>query len=72
MALVEYGRTRCPVRRRTIDRPGEYVAFPHFIEDPNDPLWPYSDSAIHSWCFATWPLREEFSKRLDLSMRRAT
>lgn len=71
MALVELGRTICPICDTPIERPEDYVAFPHFIDDENDPLWPYSDSAIHRWCFATWPLRHEVTLRLEQAGNRA-
>ena len=64
MALVEFGVTVCPLCDQPINSPEECVAFPHFIEDTQDSLWPYSDAAFHKRCFDSWLARDEFLERL--------
>lgn len=54
---------------------GEIVATTHFIADRNDPLWRFSDAAMHQSCFDKWEHRDEFSARYeafksDLAQRR--
>jgi len=46
------------------------VAFGHFISDQSDPLWRYSDSAMHRTCFLAWPKKEEFRARQNADYRR--
>ena len=41
------------------------IATTHFIDDENDPLWHFSDSAMHKPCFLAWPLREKFVERYN-------
>ncbi len=64
MAIVIPGVTVCPLCRRAIDGPEDFIGFPHFIEDEEDPLWIYSDAAFHKSCFDTWSRKEEFLGRL--------
>jgi hypothetical protein len=59
MALI-YKGIKCAVCCREIDLAGPIVATTHFIGDPKDPLWRFSDGAMHYDCFQTWPLKEEF------------
>jgi len=63
MALIEYGMTLCSLCGQPINSWEEWIAFPHFIEDEEDPLWPYSDAVFHRSCFESWPHREEFLAR---------
>ncbi len=37
------------------------VGFPAFLE-PGHRLWPFSDTAMHGACFASWPDRHEFQR----------
>jgi hypothetical protein len=64
MALVEFGVTACPLCQQPINEPEDFIAFPHFIEDEQDSLWPYSDAAFHKWCFDEWSRKSEFLERL--------
>jgi len=38
----------------------DIVATSHFIADERDPLWRFSDSAMHRSCFLGWEQRAEF------------
>ncbi len=64
MALIIRG-TACALCERVIGDSDEVVATSHFIADRSDPLWPFSDAAMHATCFAEWPLREEFIVRFN-------
>lgn len=63
MAIIRLGITLCPLCKQPIENPESCRAFPHFIEDEEDPLSPYSDAAFHKWCFDSWPKRNEFLER---------
>jgi len=65
MALIESGVTACPLCSQVISEPDEIVTTWHFIDDENDPLWRFSDSAIHRSCFLAWAQREEFVTRFN-------
>jgi hypothetical protein len=41
------------------------LATSHFIADRNDPLWWFSDSAMHRSCFLTWQDREAFVAKFN-------
>ncbi len=60
MALLDYGETECPICGQVLQSGQRIVATSHFIGDETDPLWPFSDAAMHYKCFQTWPLRESF------------
>jgi hypothetical protein len=70
MALINR-LTRCPLCDELLgDR--DIVATTHFIADRDDPLWRFSDAAMHADCFRKWSLREQFvSKYNDCMGRRA-
>lgn len=36
------------------------IATSHFIADQTDPLWRFSDAAMHYECFQAWKHRQEF------------
>jgi hypothetical protein len=66
MALI-YKGIKCAIcgREIDIDLKGSYVATTHFIGDSNDPLWRFSDAAMHYECFQAWPHREEFVQKYN-------
>ncbi len=43
----------------------EIVATSHFIADPADPLWRFSDAAMHRLCFLKWELRLPFIEKFN-------
>jgi hypothetical protein len=63
MALLIPGSTRCPLCEAVIGAGDDIVATSHFIGDPSDPLWKFSDAAMHRPCFLRWPDREPFIAR---------
>ena len=60
MAIVILGTTKCAICERVIADTSCIVATQHFIADQRNPLWRYSDAAMHSGCFKEWPHRAEF------------
>ena len=66
MAIVLRGKTECSVCGNVIKDGDEIVATSHFIADQNDPLWRFSDSAMHRSCFANWNHRTEFVAKFNL------
>ncbi len=64
MPLIRFGVTLCLLCEQPINSPEDCIAFPHFIEDKQDPLWPYSDAAFHKQCFDAWQRKSEFLRRL--------
>lgn|GEM_PF-1155570 len=71
MALVIYNQIQCPLCHAVIAEGDAYVATTAFIHDPADPLWPYSDAAIHTVCFQSWPLRPDFVAAYNAAAARA-
>lgn len=70
MALIIRGQTECRLCRELIaPDDDDIVATSHFIADPKDSLWQYSDAAFHRRCFATWERREEFVRRFNEAAR---
>lgn len=70
MAVINEGSTRCSLCDRLLNPAEKIVAFGHFISDQSDPLWRFSDSAMHQSCFLAWPKKEEFRARQNLDYRR--
>ena len=65
MALIFSGKTKCKLCEDVISADDDIVATSHFIADPKDSLWQYSDGAFHRRCFSTWERREEFVRRYN-------
>jgi hypothetical protein len=65
MALIFPGKTECSICGVVINDNEDTVATTHFIADPNDPLWRFSDSAIHKSCFLSWKQRQNFVKKYN-------
>lgn len=62
MAIVVEGKTGCSLCGVIMARADDIVMFPHFIWDETHPLWRFSDSAMHSRCFADWSEAEQFRR----------
>jgi hypothetical protein len=58
-----WGASRCSICREVLNEGQAVVATTHFIADPNDLLWRFSDSGMHAACFAAWEHRDEFAAR---------
>ena len=71
LALIILNQTQCPLCHAVIVVGDAYIATTAFIHDPADPLWPYSDAAIHTACFQSWPLRPDFVAAYNAAAARA-
>ena len=65
MALILLGKTQCSLCGNVIMTADEIVATSHFIADQDDPLWRFSDSALHRSCFLTWDQRVAFVAKFN-------
>jgi hypothetical protein len=65
MALILHGASECPICGEVIGHNDDIVATPHFIADSDDPLWEFSDAAMHKRCFLGWELRGTFVSRFN-------
>ncbi len=72
MAQIILGASRCPLCDGVIAEDFGIVATSHFIANASDPLWRYSDAAMHRACFLAWPHREEFVVKFNATMGRIT
>jgi len=68
MALIILGASHCPICGGVIGHDDEIVATTHFIADRADPLWRFSDAAMHKGCFLDWELRQAFVGRYNAEM----
>jgi hypothetical protein len=64
MALIYEGIT-CAICEKPLDIEGSFVATSHFIEEESDPLWRFSDAAMHYSCFQAWEHRAEFVRKFN-------
>lgn len=65
MALIFYGSTPCVICDETIEKGDRIVSTSGFIADAGDPLFPFSDAAMHSDCFLAWESRAAFVARYN-------
>ncbi len=65
MALIFFGTTECSLCGVVLNQGDDIVATTHFLADRNDPLWRFSDSAMHRSCFLAWDRREAFVKKYN-------
>jgi hypothetical protein len=66
MAIVVGGKADCAICGQLIDvAAGEHDGFPHFIQDPDHPLWRFSDNVMHRGCFLAWEHRDSFRQAYD-------
>ena len=63
--IVLRGKTECSVCGNVVIESDEIVATSHFIADEDDPLWRFSDSAMHRPCFLGWDQRAEFVAKFN-------
>ncbi|MCC7422434.1 MAG: hypothetical protein IT428_19310 [Planctomycetaceae bacterium] len=69
MALIFLGQSCCAICGDVITPVDEIVATSHFIADPTDHLWRFSDAPMHRPCFLAWELRAEFVARFNTTAR---
>lgn len=70
MALLALGMSKCPICNEVLHPGQAIVATSHFIGDPADHLWRFSDSGMHVSCFADWEHRDEFATRYYAALGR--
>lgn len=61
MAIIDFGKSRCSICGETLRVEQSIVSTTHFLREPNEPLWRFSDSAMHRLCFNGWELRHAFA-----------
>lgn len=67
MALL-FDEMPCAICKQPLSRSARRVATSHFIADESDPLWGFSDTAMHYECFQKWEHREEFVDKYNSSL----
>ena len=65
MALISRGKTECSICGVVLEEGDDLVATTHFIADQADPLWRFSDSAMHGSCFLEWEQRQNFVQKYN-------
>jgi hypothetical protein len=65
MALILLGKTECSLCGGVLKEDDDIVATTAFINDRDDPLWPFSDSGMHKACFLAWDQRSKFVKKYN-------
>ena len=63
--MVFFGRSTCPLCGVPVQESDDLVATSHFVESETDPLWRYSDAAMHRQCFLAWEHRPAFVARYN-------
>lgn len=70
MRRVTAGTAICPLCRQAIRPAEDVVVTPDFLADDSDPLWPFTDAALHRNCFLLWDRRKAFVARYNGVARR--
>lgn len=65
MALIFKGSTPCAICGETIEKDDRIVSTSGFIADASDPLFPFSDAAMHKGCFLAWESKAAFVARYN-------
>ena len=65
MALIFLGKTECSLCSSIIGADEDIVSTSHFIGQQDDPLWRFSDSAMHRSCFLAWDQRAKFVEKFN-------
>ena len=65
MAIIITGKSACALCGQTLLAEQEIVGTPHFIADRKDPLWRFSDAAMHRTCLDAWEHRAEFVAKYE-------
>jgi hypothetical protein len=68
MALIDFGWARCPLCNDVLEEGDDLIATTHFITEPEDPFYRFSDVGINRSCFLRWERREEFIARYNAVM----
>lgn len=60
MALVIDGKSCCPICDKAVHFEDGFYATSGVFFEPDSPLFPYCDAAIHWDCLLSWEMREQF------------
>lgn len=65
MALILLGKTECAICGEVLKDGDLLVATSAFLVDQDDPLWRFSDAAMHQICFLEWDQRRGFVEKYN-------
>jgi hypothetical protein len=65
LSRVRAGTATCALCNEAIRPDADAVVTPDFIADDTDPLFRFSDAAMHRACFAVWERRKHFVARFN-------
>ena len=65
MAIVIGGKTKCVICGKVLEKGQELVCFSPFVWNRLDPLYKFSDAAVHETCFRDDALAEEALRRYE-------
>jgi hypothetical protein len=68
--MIIGGKTKCVLCDAVLLATDDIVATTHFITDASDPLWRYSDAAMHRACFVAWKHRDAFRAKYNETVGR--
>lgn len=70
MERIRGGRAYCALCGDAIRPDEDALLTPDFIADDGDPMWRFSDAAMHRACFLVWDRRKAFVARYNRLARR--
>jgi hypothetical protein len=72
MALIIRGKTECALCKVVLNVNDKIMATSHFIADTEDPLWRFSDAAMHQNCFLKWDQKQTFVDKYNETVENIT
>jgi hypothetical protein len=70
MDRIHAGSAVCALCGEAIRPDEDAFVTPDFLSDESDPLWRFSDAALHRPCFLVWERRKIFVARYNRIARR--
>jgi hypothetical protein len=70
MERIHAGRAHCALCGEGIRPDDDAFVTPDFLADEADPLWRFTDAAVHRACFLVWDRRKTFIARYNRIARR--
>ncbi|MDX1960604.1 MAG: hypothetical protein SFU98_18680 [Leptospiraceae bacterium] len=55
----------CPICGLSIEESEDSIAYCHFIFDPKDPLYSFSNSSFHRVCFDSWKWKSKYISKFE-------
>lgn len=65
MERIRAGRAHCALCGDVVRPDEDAFVTPDFLADETDPLWRFSDAAMHRACFLVWERRKAFVARYN-------